>query len=164
MKKITVLVILLFAAAAAGAQTAAINGYCAAGAAKALTSGLPSSNYQQELIPQCTVTVYLTGTVTLATIYSTGSGGALTNPFTANTDSSWLFFAAVSQGYDVVMSGGNPPNVFPAPKTLTGLYPSTQFTAPGVQSINGVTGVFTFNGIGVTCTSTTCTFPGGTPG
>jgi hypothetical protein len=157
MNKIAALMFLLFATVA-GAQTAAVNGYCALGAAQANTSGLSSANYLQGVIPSCTVTVYLTGTTIKATIYSNGSGGALTNPFTANSDATWLFFAAVSQGYDVVLSGGNPPNVYPTPKTLTGLYPSTQFSSPGVLSINGVMGSFTFNGPGVSCTLTTCSF------
>ena len=122
MKKI-VFAIFLFASSVY-AQTAALSGYCNLGASQALTSGLSSSNYQQGLIPSCTVTVYLTGTTTLATIYSDSSSTSLSNPFTANTDASWLFFSSVDQGYDVVLSGGVSPNVYTTSVTLTGLYPT----------------------------------------
>lgn len=51
-------------------------------------------------LANATVTVFLAGTVTLATIYSTNAYGALANPFPANTDGSWLFYAAPGR-YDV---------------------------------------------------------------
>ena len=86
-----------------------------------MTSGLPSSNLFQNLIPQCTVTVYLTGTTTLATIYHDAAATPLTNPFKASTKAQWLFFAADNQGYDVVMSAGIPPLTYTIPVTLTDL-------------------------------------------
>jgi len=55
--------------------------------------------------PSCTVTVYLTGTLTLATLYSDNSGTPKANPFTANT-SGYLFFYADDGRYDVTISGG----------------------------------------------------------
>jgi hypothetical protein len=130
MKKIAWLLFLsaapiLFSIAAV-AQIGAITNYCNLGAAQAKTSGLQSSNYQQGIIPSCKVTVYLTQTATLATIYADSSETPLTNPFTATTVGQWLFFAAVNQGYDVVLSGGVSPNIYPASVTLTDLYPSTQ--------------------------------------
>lgn len=118
------------------AQTAAIQGFCNLGGAQASTSGLKSTNYQQGIIPSCTVTVYLTGTTTKATIYADGSNTPLSNPFTAAAVGSvapgqWVFWAAVNQGYDVVMSGGIAPNTYPQPVTLTDVFPSTQFVSPG---------------------------------
>ena len=104
------------------AQTGALSGYCILGAKQAITSGLNSSNYLLGVIPSCTVTVYLTGTTTLATIYFSQGGSAYTGPFTANTDGSWLFYAAQSQGYDVVLSGGVRPNVYPSSVTLTDVF------------------------------------------
>ena len=73
------------------------------------------------LIPQCSVTVYLTGTTNKATIYSDANNTVLTNPFKATTKAQWLFFAAEGQGYDVVMSGGVQPLVYTNPVTLTDL-------------------------------------------
>ena len=63
-------------------QTDSIQGHCTLGGTKALVSGLGSTNYNQGIIPGCTVTVYLTGTTTLATIFSNSTGTALPNPFT----------------------------------------------------------------------------------
>lgn len=151
MKKLLILLMLLIPAGVL-AQTAAITGYCVLGAAQSLTSGLPSSNYLQGVIPQCTVTVYLTGTTTLATIYFSQGGSPYTGPFTANINGSWLFFAAINQGYDVVLSGGIAPNTYPYPVTLTGLYPGTSITIPTAGCIgqnavvNGCTGASTPTG------------------
>jgi hypothetical protein len=72
------------------------------------------------------VTVFLTGTQTKATIFSSPSGAPLSNPFTANASTSpdpggWIFWAAQGAAYDIVMSGGIAPNVYPNPITLTGV-------------------------------------------
>jgi hypothetical protein len=120
MRKVFLFLMLLIPTSVA-AQTSAFNGYCTQGSVSSLTSGLPSSNKLQGLIPQCTVTVYLTGTVTLATIYSDPSNTPLTNPFTADTKAKWLFYAAENQGYDVVLSGGITPLTYVSPVTLTDL-------------------------------------------
>jgi hypothetical protein len=120
VKKILFTLMILFAVRAS-AQTDAFNGYCTQGSYAATTSGLNSSNLFQSLIPQCTVTVYNTGTTNLATIFHDAVGTPLTNPFRASTKAQWLFFAANNQGYDVVMSGGIPPLTFFIPVTLTDL-------------------------------------------
>ena len=112
MKKIALLLLMMMAAPLL-AQTAAVNGYCTAGAAAALTSGLKSSDTLQGIVPYCLVTVYLTGTTNKATIYADGNNTPLTNSFTANSDGSWLFYAATGVGYDIVMSGGTPSPVPP---------------------------------------------------
>lgn len=109
--------ILLFAGASGYAQTQATQGFCSTGGASVVTQGMKSTTAVQVSYPKCLVTVYLTGTTTKAAIFSNGSGGVLGNPFTANTDASWIFFAATSVGYDIVMSGGTPVP-FPAPFTL----------------------------------------------
>ena len=140
MKHLYALCVLIFANSLF-AQIAAVNGYCNLGGAQSVTSGLSSSNYLLGIIPSCTVTVYLTGTTTLATIYSDSSSTPLTNPFTANAASStnpgyWLFFAAANQGYDVSLSGGISPNVYPSAITVTGIYPGTNINA-GVSQLTG---------------------------
>ncbi len=121
----------------ASAQVAAITDFCVLGAAQAVTSGLQSSNYQQELIPGCTVKVYSTGTTNLATIYADALETPLTNPFTAGTNGQWIFFAAINLGYDIVLSGGISPNIYPAPVTLTGLYPSSELSSTVWGGITG---------------------------
>ena len=133
------LLIALGATSAACAQTGAVQRHCYLGGQQALLSGMQSTNYQQGIVPACTVTVYLTGTQTLATIYADGSNTPLSNPFTANVSSSldpggWIFWAATSQGLDIVLSGGGgdsscttAPNCYTTPVALTDVYPSAQF-------------------------------------
>ena len=158
------------------AQTGVVQGHCYLGGKQASTSGSLSSNYMNGIIPACTVTVYLTGTTNKATI-TKPDGTALANPFTANTATAvdpggWIFRAAYDQGYDVVMSGGNSnpscttaPLCYTQPVTLVDVFPSQSFTpVSGVISINGIGGVYTFNGSGVSCTGTTCTFTGAVAG
>jgi hypothetical protein len=126
----------LLCALGARAQTAAIQQHCYQGGTKAQLSGLSSTNYQDGIIPSCTVTVYLTGTQTKATIYADGSSTPLSNPFTANAAGSldsggWIFWAAVNQGYDIVLSGGIAPNAYSTPITLTDRFPSFSFSGAG---------------------------------
>src|ERR1700686_3753534 len=92
------------------AQYGAVNGYCNTGATKIVHQGLQSSNYAQGEVPSCTVTVYLTGTSTLATLFSNATGTPISNPFTANPTGKWNFYAASSNAYDVILSGGVYPN------------------------------------------------------
>lgn len=122
IKIITVLV-LLFGGRFLCAQTGVIPVYaCVNPGVKAVTSGVSSSNYLQGVIPTCTVTVYLTGTVTKATIYKDSSNTPQTNPFTANTNGSIPpIYAATSAAYDVQLTGGIPPNTYASPVTLTGV-------------------------------------------
>src|SRR5271170_5299769 len=95
--RIGLLSLLLLPVLAQG-QYAPINGFCINGAKPAITSGLASSNFNQNLIPRCTVTVVLTKTTTPAVIYSDANGTPLAPSFTANTDASWQFFVAVTPG------------------------------------------------------------------
>lgn len=121
------------------AQTSAVTGFCDQGATKAQMYGVASVNYQQGIVPSCTVTVYLTGTTTKATLFRDSNGDPLGNPFTATTKGQWLFYVASGNGYDVVLSGGIYPNVYTSPVTITGLNPS---------------------GSGVYCALTGCTITG----
>jgi hypothetical protein len=91
---------------------------CELGGQKVATQGMNSSTLAQRSFPQCTVTVYLTGTITKANLYSDNVLTPLANPFTANTDGSIQFWAA-NGGYDIVTSGGNAGNTFPSPVTYT---------------------------------------------
>jgi len=79
-------------------------GFCTVGGKKVVTQGLQSTNTVMASYPQCQVTVYAHGTTTLATLFSDNGSTSLTNPFTANTDASWGFYAA-DGSYDAVLSG-----------------------------------------------------------
>lgn len=145
MKKLALL--LMFAPLCVYAQTGVLQGHCYLGGKQATTSGMNSSNYMDGNIPACTVTVYLTGTLTKQTI-TKPDGSALANPFTANTATAvdpggWIFRAATNQGLDVVMSGGNSnpscitaPLCYTQPVTLTDVFPSQSFSPQaGVNEI-----------------------------
>ena len=125
MKRLITAALFLFGYGTIYAQNGAINGWCDKGATTAKTSGLASTTTLQGIVPGgnagCLVQVYISGTVTPASIFPTISGGTLSNPFRATLSGQWLFFAATSNKYDVVMSGGLPPNAYTTPVTLTGL-------------------------------------------
>ena len=128
-----VLVLLIFKSSFTEANSAA-RGWCEYGNQTVSTGGLTSTTKVQKSFPSCTVTVYLAGTSTPATIYSDNAGSPtpLANPFTAQTNGSWQFFA--SQGlYDVVLSGAS----LPAPLTLSGvsLFDSTAITTVGAVTL-----------------------------
>ena len=86
-------------------QTAKYQNWCQVGAQKVITVGTASSSTAQVSMPSCTVTVYLHGTLTLATIYADQNNTPLANPFTANTDASYGFYATSGVRYDVVTVG-----------------------------------------------------------
>jgi hypothetical protein len=125
MRKLFILVSILFPVGLIAQTTGVLPVYtCLQDGVQALTSGLPSSNYLQGIIPYCTVIVYLTMTQTIATTTPQ-------SPFTANMNGSIPpIYAAVNQGYDVVLSGGISPNTYPSPKALTGLYPGGGLPSP----------------------------------
>ena len=119
-----VLLACLIISGSAWAQNFAYNGQCSKGGQAVVTQGqkskgtVPITGGATALgsgvlasYPSCTVTVYLSGTVTRATIFSTASGSSLVNPFTANVDGSFLFFAAPGM-YDVTISGMGLPSPF----------------------------------------------------
>lgn len=70
-----------------------IAGWCQQGNQRVVTPGSQNSTtLVQRSYPSCTVTVYLTGTLTLATIYSDNSGTSLGNPFTAQAGNGYWYF------------------------------------------------------------------------
>lgn len=81
-----------------------IQGRVEKGNTKVTTSGIISTTVVEGSFPLSTVTVYITNTVTLATIYSDAAGTPLSNPFTASSDGSWFFYVAPGV-YDVQFSG-----------------------------------------------------------
>src|SRR5678816_3907122 len=81
-------------------------GWCEQGGQRVTTTSpnTTSTGYFQRSFPACTVSVYLAGTVTVATIYSTDTSTPKSNPFTASTTGFWFFYAA-DGNYDVQFSG-----------------------------------------------------------
>lgn len=107
--------------------------------------------------PSCTVTVYNTGTLVLATIYADNLSTPKANPFVADATSGYWFFYALSSGrYDVQFSGGGIPTPYTIGDislsgllTLNGLTADTQTFATGSAGtdfgISSAGSVHTFN-------------------
>jgi hypothetical protein len=98
------LILLLAAAIPAFSQNAPYAGSCTQGGTQAQTSGIKSSNFQLSNFPSCQVNVYLHNTVTRATLYSDSIGTPLANPFTADSNGLYKFYALTSGSYDITMS------------------------------------------------------------
>ncbi len=147
-----------------GQTLGSVNGQCAKGGQALVTQGLPSTGTQNLSLsegpvalslgtgaigsfPGCTITVYLTGTTNVATIYSTVSSTPLANPFTGNVDGSFLFFA-LPVGYDILLSGGG----MPSPVTLTDVVPTVPFS--GGSTFNELTTTSPITGCPAGCTTT----------
>lgn len=94
-----------------------------------------------ETYPSCTVTVYKTGTLTLAPIYSNNSGSVKANPFTADSSAGYFFYADNGR-YDVKFSG-------------TGIV--TPFTVSDVV-LSDLTEPFNVLNFGAACNGVTDTF------
>src|SRR3990167_7640906 len=108
MRRIIVAVLFLcLYASPAFATREKIQGWCEQGVYAVTVPGTAGSGTKrfQQTYRSCTVTVYLVGTVTLATLYSDDAGTAQANPFTASSTGYW--FAYIDGGrYDVRFSGG----------------------------------------------------------
>lgn len=63
------------------------------------------------LVPLATVTVFNAGTTVIAVIFSDNVGTPQDNPFTADANAIWWFYAANGR-YDVQFSGGGLPSPY----------------------------------------------------
>lgn len=104
-----------------------IQGWSEQGNTKVVVSGLSSTTLVQKSFPGSTITVYLTGTLTLASIYSDDNAipTPLGNPFTVSATGAFGFFVG-NGSYDLVFSG-------------TGI--ATPFTLSDIQAGVGSSGV-----------------------
>jgi hypothetical protein len=101
---------------------------------KVKTLGLSSSNSFQQTYAGCTVTVYVSGTLTLATIFADNISTPLANPFTADATGFWFFYAANGR-YDVSLTGGG----IVSPITYSDILLQDVGTGGAITSINGLT-------------------------
>jgi hypothetical protein len=98
MKRLFFIIVFLLCATPLMAREKYSN-WCMQGNKKVTTQGLTSTTTVQQSYPTCTITVYLAGTVTLATLYSDNAGTALANPFTNQSTSTGQFFFFANSGY-----------------------------------------------------------------
>lgn len=108
------------------------SGWCQQGNQTVITPAVSASTTKvQRSYPGCTVTVYQTGTLTAATLYSDDAGTSRTNPFTATSDGSYFFYADDGK-YDVVTSGAGQST----PKTIGDVrLMDPYFTASGTGAV-----------------------------
>jgi hypothetical protein len=85
-----------------------LRGWCEQGNKTVLTTGVAGAPKVQGSYPQCTVTVRLTATGALASIYADNAGTVKANPFTADVSGYWYFYADDSS-YDITLSGAVSP-------------------------------------------------------
>ena len=161
MRRLLLLAFLCIAASAAHAQVGSFQQWCQAGDQFPVTSGLAAVTPVQGSFPQCQVTVYATGTTNLSTIYSTVTSVPLANPFCANTDGSFLLFAATSGLYDITLSNSGACNPvsggyaqLPSPFTFRDISMSTIAGGGGGGSFSSLTTSTPLTGCASPCTST----------
>ena len=81
-------------------------GWCQNGGVTLQVGGLPPSAQKvQGSYPNCLVSVYYTGTSSLAPLYADNSGTVLPQPFHADPTTGYWFFYANSGRYDIRFSG-----------------------------------------------------------
>lgn len=135
LKKIFLLILMLTILAGGslsyGQTVQKLQGYCEDGGQTVTTDGRTSTTKVQRSYPSCTVTVYVSGTTTLATIYSDESSTPKANPFVADSTGAWFFYGAVGR-YDTKFSGGG----ITTPYTKSGLW----VVVPGGGGGGGVSG------------------------
>jgi hypothetical protein len=84
-----------------------IQSFCQQGGAQVLTNSFPSSTKVQQSFPGATVTVYLTGTLTKASVYSDNNNPPTvkTNPYTCDSTTAQQFVYVANGTYDFRFSG-----------------------------------------------------------
>lgn len=127
MRKILTTFLLLIALPAFSLSK--FQGYVEHGGNSVTTGNLVSTTKVQKSFPLSTVTVYLTGTTTLASISSDSGGTPKANPFTADSTGFWFFYGADGTVFDIKFSGTG----VSSPWTITGL---TNASGGGTTSPN----------------------------
>lgn len=103
-----------------------LRGFVEQGGQTVTTDGRVSSTFVQRSFPSSTVSIFNAGTAVLATIFSDSISTPKANPFVADSDGEWDFWAA-SGSYDIQFSGQG----ITTPFTLFGFFiPDPAITAP----------------------------------
>lgn len=108
MRRLLILLVWMLGLPAIASALPSREGWCETGASNVLTAGLTSTTQVQLSVPSCTVQVFIHGGGSAA-IFSDATGTALANPFVAQTNGHWQFYAANGH-YDVTLSGVGFPN------------------------------------------------------
>lgn len=113
-----------------------IQGWAEQGGSVVIVSGMSSVPIDfQKSFPGCTVSIYLTGTATLASLFTDSTGVTpKANPFAAATDASW--FAYIAPGsYDITFSGTGITTPFTISAVLVGVVLPTDVAYTDVANV-----------------------------
>lgn len=111
-RKVVPILLFLLALCATSAQAnQRYTGYCARGGQSLILSGLTGAPLVTGSYPYCTVTVYFTGTTTIATGLTSDAAGLnpIQNPMTADQFGTFYFYAPNGSRLDVKLSGNGIP-------------------------------------------------------
>jgi len=142
MRRALLLLVLATLAVSPVAARQRIFGWCQKGAQVVKTHGSNSSNVFQQTFPACVATVYVSGTLTLATLFADDIGTSKPNPFTSDSTGQWYFYAANGR-YDVALTGGGITGTLTFPDILA------NDTGGGVPGLGTVTNTIGALGVGL---------------
>jgi hypothetical protein len=126
-------------------------GWVQLGGQTVTTGGVASSTLAMKSFVGATVTVFVAGSATLATIYADNISTPLANPFTADANTGyWRFYAATGR-YDIQFSGGGiaspitlfdvvlaDPTALNASNLTSGTVPAARLPNPSASTLGGV--------------------------
>lgn len=132
---ILLLLMLIGASVPTHAQTRQVlQGDCERGNNVVVTDNRSSVTKVQRSFPSCTITVYDAGTTDLADIYTNEGGTPKSNPFIADADGHWSFWADPGR-FDVRLSGSG----IPSPFTRSNLWVASGGGGSGITACGGAT-------------------------
>lgn len=148
-----------------------VQGWSEKGNTLVVTSGLSSTTKTQGSFPLSTVTVYISGTLTLASLFSDNAliPTPKANPFVCNADGTFSFYA-VNGRYDIAFSGGGIVTPFTLSDFLvfdpngptTGWYDFLAFGGIGNGSVDDGPALSTLANVTIPSTGGTLYIPPGT--
>ena len=115
-----------------------LQGYIEKGGASVTSGGFLSTTKVQQSYPAGTVTAYLAGTLTPATLYSDAAGTAKANPFPADSTGLWFLYAE-DGCYDLVFKSGSTTLYTLSDMCIRGGVPEFSITSFGAKADAGVT-------------------------
>src|SRR6266404_878500 len=139
MRRVLLLSLFLALASSPAAAKQRIFGWCQKGGQIVKTHGSNSSNVFQQTFPACVTTVYVSGTLTLATLFADDIGTSKPNPFTSDSTGQWYFYAANGR-YDVALTGGGITGTLTFPDILAN---DSGSGTPGLGTVTNTLGALT---------------------
>jgi hypothetical protein len=140
MRKFLLAIVILLLTTLSTFARAKVQGIASQGGWLVVTAGMSSSTRVVRSFPNCTVTVYFTGTTNPASIFSDNVGTPKSNPFMSGGDASYFFY--IDDGrYDIRFSGSGVDTPFTLFDILVAEAGGGGGGGSGVSSFNGRTDI-----------------------